>query len=220
MSFEWSGTMVLLCLAVGLTSGVARAQGASAPTAGSGALAASSAPSSGVTPAPPFFSGRRWYGSQLLISDAVSLALVGGGLEVANSDLNTGGEVLLLGLGTYVLAPPIINAAHDRWGIAAASLGLRIMAPSIGASIGAAIGPSDPTPSGETLLGSCDGARGNPTGAGVGALVGVILASALDAGLLSYENPEPEARATSTFGLAPALSADGKRGELRAYGTF
>lgn len=76
------------------------------------------------------------------------------------------------------------------------------------------MGGADATGCGPDSVGFCG------SGAVVGGLIGRVLASALDAGLFAYENRRTELDATSRFGLAPAISADGKRGELRAFGTF
>ena len=124
----------------------------------------------------------------------------------------TAGAVLLVGLGSYVLAPPVIHVAHERWGIATASLSLRVLAPFVGAVLGGAVNP-EPCPN-DNEFGTCG------SEAAVGALSGMVLASVVDAGLFSYENRKPETATGSTFGLAPAPSADGKRAELRAFGTF
>jgi hypothetical protein len=53
-----------------------------------------------------------------------------------------------------------------------------------------------------------------------GFFVGMALASVLDASLFAWDKPEPEPSAGASFGVTPVLSADGKRGELRAFGQF
>jgi hypothetical protein len=176
------------------------------------APAPSSAPNSPEASTPAFFAGRSWYGSEILISDGASCALFGlaAGLALQNSTKIAAVEALLLGTGTYVLAPPIIHAAHGRWGIATASLSVRVLLPFVGGAAGTA----DAQACGPDSVAICG------RGAAVGALVGRVLASVLDAGLFSYESRGADAEATSRFGLSPALSADGKRGELSAFGTF
>ena len=159
------------------------------------------------------FAGRPWYGNEILISDAVTVSLTGLGMGLAANHGNNG-EVLLLGFGSYVLASPIIHGVHERWGIATASLSMRFFVPLAGALIGANSGTCPRNDEGDDLF--C----GSSAAIEAGFLGGMALASAIDASLFSYENRKPEAYAASTFGIAPALSPDGKRGELRAFGTF
>lgn len=239
MSCKWAGILASVSLGVGAISGVARAQGTGpSPFFDGGAPAAPPAPPRGVTlppqsseqtpvprgpvtpgapngaeaPAPALFASRSWYGSEILISDGASAGLIGLsiGLALQNSTKTAAVETLLLGMGSYVLAPPIIHAAHGRWGIASASLSVRVFMPFVGA----AAGTSDGKSCGADSIDICG------RGAAVGALIGRVLASVLDAGLFSYERRSADVEASSRFGLSPALSADGKRGELSAFGTF
>jgi len=64
--------------------------------------------------------------------------------------------------------------------------------------------------------GNCD----SNTAAVIGLFAGIALASLNDAAWLSYDAPRTVPVQSAQFGLAPFLSQDGKRAELRAYGTF
>jgi hypothetical protein len=94
----------------------------------------------------------------------------------------------------------------------AASLGIRLPLPIVGAAIG--LGLQDCSSQGNDEW-FCGG-----TGLVAGFFMGMALASALDAGLFAWDKPEPKASTGASFGLTPVLSADGKRGELRAFGQF
>lgn len=85
------------------------------------------------------------------------------------------GGVLLAAVGSYLLVPPIIHLAHGRPGIAAASFGLRLGVPLGGALFG--VGASSGCGDGYCRL----------AGAALGFVVGVVAASAIDAGALSNE---------------------------------
>jgi len=145
----------------------------------------------------------------VLVSDAASLTLVAA--EAASGSDNSGrrGAVTLGGLG-YVLAPAIIHIVHGRAAMAPASVGIRLFVPVAGLLLGSAAGDCRSPSDGDVF---CHGAA-------PGLLVGLAVASALDAGLFSWDNPQIEARATPELGFTPVFSPDGKRAELRAYGTF
>ena len=112
-----------------------------------------------------------------------------------------------------MLAPLAIHSTHDRVGAAFGSAGLRLFLPLLGAGIGSRVGCRSENPG--TF---CDGNGG----AGVGFIVGVLGASALDAGLLAWDSaaPAPPADARASFGVAPLFSADRKQAGLRVFGTF
>ncbi|MEO8901841.1 MAG: hypothetical protein ABI627_09970 [Polyangiaceae bacterium] len=54
----------------------------------------------------------------------------------------------------------------------------------------------------------------------LGAAVGLVLAIALDAGVLAWDEPKRKERPSAQWGLGPTISSDGKRGEVRVFGTF
>ncbi|HEY1534985.1 MAG TPA: hypothetical protein VGF76_13255 [Polyangiaceae bacterium] len=142
---------------------------------------------------------RTWYGTQVLTADAFSVVLVAVGLGVGSTSDDRAYLLASAGYATYLLAPSVIHLVHGRPGMVPASLGIRLGIPAAGAGLGyACCGPG--------LL--------------IGFMAGVVAASAIDTAAFSWDNPQPEKPAAASFGFAPVLSADGKRGELRAFGTF
>ncbi|HEY3664369.1 MAG TPA: hypothetical protein VGL19_00155 [Polyangiaceae bacterium] len=146
----------------------------------------------------------------MLTSDAISISL----LAVGSSASSNNGTVGSLGIAGYALGAPVIHLAHSRPGMTAASLGIRLPLPIVGAAIG--MGLQDCSSS----QASNDDWFCGGTGLVAGFFVGMALASALDASLFAWDKPEPKASTGASFGLTPVLSADGKRGELRAFGQF
>lgn len=119
---------------------------------------------------------KHWYGWQTLIADGASLIVVPLGAAAAGSPEVAAGAFI----GGYLLAAPIIHFAHGRPGIAAASFGLRLGMPLLGAAAGA-------------LADGC-GERGEWCVAGpvIGMALGMLGAVVLDASLLTYENEEDD----------------------------
>jgi hypothetical protein len=93
------------------------------------------------------------------------------------ADRDNGAPAVGLAVASYLVAPAVIHIAHGRAGIAAASVGLRLGLPSAGFLLGAG-----------AVVGSHD-ALLTALGAGIGAAVGVLSASAIDAAALSWDNP-------------------------------
>ena len=169
----------------------------------------------GPADAPP---PRKWYGGQTLIVEGVTIAAVAAGLAI-DSPLNSGArcrwvdnvcfreepppgpslaEVLFYpGVAGYMLGPPIVHIAHDRWGIAAASFGMRF-APPILLVMGRAICMKE----WPCLL------------PGLASVVGV---AALDAAVYSYDNPQ---RGASAASVAPWIDPRGRAGGFSLSGTF
>lgn len=166
---------------------------------------------------------RVWYGWQTLISDGVSLSVTTVGLTlfvngagapdegIAPSPWFTvGGALAVIGAAGYVLAPLAIHSSHDRTAAAFGGAGLRLLLPLLGAEIG-----------GRVSCGSRSFCAASP-GQAVGFIAGVVAASAIDAGLLAWDDarPAPPDTARATFGVAPLLSADRRQAGLRVFGTF
>lgn len=218
----WSrpvGVIGLLCVASCVIARVAHAQSWEDPEGD----VAPSVPTAPPVPAQPVAARtqwarvtqtRAWYGNQILISDALTVSLTSVGLGLANANKDPHGQVVSLGFGSYVLAAPIVHGVHERWGIATASFSLRFFTPLAGALVGASYGTCPHNDQSDGVL--C----GNTTAIEAGFLGGIVIASALDAALFSYENRTSEPATTGTLSIAPAISADGKCGELRAFGTF
>ena len=128
----------------------------------------------------------RWYGWQTLISDGTSLLLV----PLLGTRIASGETVAYVAVGGYLLGAPVVHLAHGRPGMAAASLGLRVVMPLAGALVGAG-------------LERCRGDLCGLGGALVGGALGVISATVIDAAALTHETvadeDEPrDARTTST----------------------
>ena len=154
-----------------------------------------------------------WYGGQVLLADAVSLGVLGTGLGLAmasnaSSDTHVAEGLLLGGTVGYVLAPIAIHSLHERPGMAVASASLRIFTPPLIGFL--ALVSAD---CGHSSYKECT------SGVALGVGTGMVLASILDAVFLAHEAPV-ESPASSRFGVTPIFSADGTRGELRAFGTF
>jgi hypothetical protein len=154
---------------------------------------------------------RSWYGWQLLSADALSLSLVA--VAVGASGTSNDNGMLTAGALGYVFAPALIHVVHGRPGMAPASASVRAFVPAVGFLLGSAATDC-------RSEGGGDGAFCGGAGPAVGLFVGVAIASALDAALFSWDKPQTNAAAQPELGLVPVLSPDGKRAELRAFGTF
>src|SRR6478735_5819164 len=161
---------------------------------------------------------RRWYGWQTLTSDAASAGLMLGGLQAAEGYNLLGGAPLgakalfTAGLAGYVAGGPAIHFIHKRPAAAAGSIALRLVLPILGGLLGNSLATCPP-PTGD--WGNC-GSREIFLGLGAGTLAAV----AIDAGALSWAPVEKEPSAAPRLGFAPIVSSDGKRGEVRVFGTF
>jgi len=115
----------------------------------------------------------RWYGYQTLLCDAAAVAqfVTGAALDA--------GPLYVTGGITYLGCTPIIHLLHAEYSYSGLSMGLRVVAPGLGAIIGYGIGAAFPKRTNETSP--------TETGALVGGAVGVGAIMALDALLFSYE---------------------------------
>lgn len=133
----------------------------------------------------------RWYGWQTLTADGVSLAaiLVGAALDERRSGKD---EFVWLGILGYELAPGFVHFAHRHVGRGFASFGIRLGMPLAGVFLGA------------SLASGCNTNLCEATGAGVGALLGMGGAIAIDAALFAYD--DPKRAAARRVGLVPLVS--------------
>jgi hypothetical protein len=150
---------------------------------------------------PPRSSKRDWYGWETLLTDSLATGVVGMGISTGRAPY--AGTFAFAGLGTFALGGPIVHAAHGRWGIAAADVGLRVGSVALGAVVGGMLGKA-------AQGNSCGGAAGVddicvPSDSGLiegvffGGMVGVVVASAIDSAVLAREpraSPPDEARLT------------------------
>jgi hypothetical protein len=152
---------------------------------------------------------KHWYGWQTLLVDAVSIAAM---------------PAAGVGFGGYLLGAPIVHATHDRWGIAAASLGLRVALPVAGAIAGLKFANCAPQ------MANTEG--GDWCGVGeaiVGVGLGMLTAIAIDAAVFSYEPASAasaasdgagsgasarRARNTTSVALTPWIERDRKGASL------
>jgi hypothetical protein len=132
-------------------------------------------------PRPPVEEDTEWYGWQTLVADGASLIVL-----PTLAGFSKSPELGVLAGAGYLLAPPFIHGAHGRWGIFAASLGLRLGMPLALAGLGALVD------------GDCRGDFCLPVGAAIGFVSGVIGAVVLDASVLSYEKVSSTSEARRT----------------------
>jgi hypothetical protein len=125
-----------------------------------------------------------WYGYQVAAPDVVGWVVAYAG---AQSDA---WPVTALGFGGMLLGGPIVHAAHDNWGRAGISLGLRVGAPLAGVGLGLALGG-----------GIRKGGLHAIAYAIVGASIGYIAAAMFDVGYLArVDVPEAAPRMFSIGG--------------------
>lgn len=139
------------------------------------------------SPPPRATTEHTWYGWQPLLVDASVL----GAMLAVRSEYVAGA-----GLGAFVIGAPITHLAHERWGAALGSFGVRVALPITAAVVGS----SNCRPSEE---GACMQA------AAYGAFLGMAAASLIDAFALSWEakpaavTPTASVSASGvTFGLS------------------
>jgi len=151
---------------------------------------------------------RRWYGWQTLSLDVASLTIGAIGVNHMGEPGSTSILMGSIGITGYALGAPVVHWMHGQPGKAATSLGLRLGLPLIPVGLLSA-----------SSAAGCSGANEDDahdcrlmlrTIAVVGA-VGMLVASGVDAGALSWE---PEVRHRGKLALAPVLGWDGARGGM------
>jgi hypothetical protein len=154
--------------------------------------AAEPAPASATAAAPSSISGvqTRGYGEQILIADALALAVVWFVPRPA---------FLRAAAAWYAVAPPMIHLLHGRPGRAAGSLGLRVALPVAGGLLGDRLSNCEA----DDLL--CAG-----TGLTLGGVLGLATATALDAFLLARGTwiPEPATPEPAPLAQVAGLQID------------
>jgi hypothetical protein len=134
---------------------------------------------------------REWtsYAAHTLIVDGIALGVFLAG-AASESD-----ELMMLGVATYGLGPPVVHASHGRFGRAWGSFGVRVGAPLLGVQVGGY----------EHFI--------------EGAAVGVAAAIAIDA-LLLARKPGPTPAPAARVQLVPALRASRSGVSLGMAGLF
>lgn len=153
-----------------------------------------------------------WYGWQTFTVDGASVVAVTLGLASDGPGAQRG--LLLVGMSTFALGPPLVHALRGRLGLAAGDLGVRLAAMGLGLLVGGAIGastvaplpPCEPSTNTECpLFGDLHGLDQTLEGAMIGLAVGALGASLLDGLVLARESPPKEAAARG-FSWSPSLS--------------
>jgi hypothetical protein len=157
---------------------------------------------------------QRWYGWQTLTADAAALGLLSLGIS-SRSDV-----AAYAGLGTYLIVPPVIHAAHQHWGVVGGSLVVRFLTPPIGAGVGFLAGSGACSHKND----SDQDVTCSEAGAAIGLLVGYVAAVAVDAAAFGWE---PVARPATARGapaqrlrLMPTLVLTKDHSSVGLVGTF
>jgi hypothetical protein len=154
---------------------------------------------------------RRWYGWQTLTLDGAALGVAVGGSAFVDRDVP-----IVAGLGTYALGAPIVHVAHGEPWRAAGSFGLRVGLPLL---VGDIVARADSTrcPGRDEYEDfECQDQLGKMA---AGALVSMLVASAVDAALLAYKTePVREHARSMNFTPTLALSPAKERGFGAAVG--
>ena len=154
---------------------------------------------------------RQWYGWQTLAADGASLLLLISAGAVANDTGRTADQasatLVAMGVVGYEFAPGIVHFAHGYTGRGFASFGLRLGMPLAGAILGAA------------AASDCDSFGCEGSGVGLGLLLGMAGAIAIDAAVFAYDDtrptlPDDDARITPLVVVAPRAAFIGVGGRL------
>jgi hypothetical protein len=155
------------------------------------------------------------YAVETLVADGVSVATIAAGVAVGN---DAGSAVSAIGIAGYAIATPIIHGIHGSWGRAGGSLAMRVIgipvATLVGMLGGFATCPKGPTDEAGAAMGhgiAC-GAVGGLVGAGIGALI----VTSIDASMLAKE----EVRKPSGVSLTPTFDASSRGASVGVGGTF
>jgi hypothetical protein len=149
-------------------------------------------------PEPP--SERRWYGLQTLGANALATG-------ASFACLQWGGAYPCV--LPFMFGGPLVHAGHGNYGRAAFSLAAHVAFPSLGLLVGAAATPATKactsmtreSDGGTITTSSCDYSYGS--GAGVGAVIGLVAAAVVDAAM-AYDDRMPP-RAEIAARRAPAV---------------
>jgi hypothetical protein len=144
----------------------------------------------------------RWYGWQLLVSDAASISV-----GVASASLRGGDEMIPLGVMGYLVAPIVIHATHGQGLRALASVGLRGGLPLVTA-LAAAIGASG---CGSQRYDDCQMSWGI-----AGLVTGIVTGIAVDAALAR----EPVPRELGGLHIGPQLFVSERGTSVGLTGSF
>jgi hypothetical protein len=181
--------------------------------------AAPNPPLPAVDPTPE----RIWYGAELLVFDAGTFVLTGAAAAV---DTQAPVAWVLGGLITYIASGPVIHLLNGNASGAGLSVLMRVGIPFLAGAAGYALAPCSPpssydAPSEETAAWNCTWTRVGA--AGLGGILGILTASALDAGFLAWKSgdtaPSPDAATLHALAWLPSAGIAYDSGH-RATPTF
>jgi hypothetical protein len=168
-----------------------------------GAPAAAPAPAAVQPASSPVHRVSRWYGSQTLATDGISLVL--SFAAIAANDSQASSALGIASLGTFVLGGPLVHFAHGQVGKGFGSLALRTALPLAAGFAGGQLASAD-----------CGAEFCGIGGVLLGGLTGVVAAVAIDSAGLAYE---PVRERTSSWPIL-GVTSDGKRTLVTAVGRF
>jgi hypothetical protein len=120
----------------------------------------------------------------------------------SEGDSSTGEGLAYASLATYALGGPVVHIAHENYGRAAGSLGLRVGGPILGGALGCAADDS-------TGMFGCLG------GLALGVFLGTLTAVVVDSAALAYEKvPETTASHGPRLSVTANVALTRKGGAL------
>jgi hypothetical protein len=149
-----------------------------------------------LAPGPPVDQDTGSYRLQTALCDVAALTMFA---MQSHSDGDAAGTI---GLAMYVAGGPIVHLIHHHNGRAVASLALRVALPLVAGAVGAAMA------SGNCGGGDCDDGFAELGGVIIGAVVGMVGASAIDIGYLSRGEDAPATRPAPILPPAPIGPAE------------
>jgi hypothetical protein len=174
-----------------------------------------------------FHTEKVWYGWQTLTADGISFAMIFAGTAAKS------GALVGLGVGSFLLATPIVHMAHGNVGPGFGSVAMRLLVPIIGAGIGGLVGLIAGGSQGRGVDQIGNGASGGAYGLVIGFYIGVAGCIAIDAAGLAWtkervEGPAPPSSALNNnknkqkqwFTLSPGVNIQKDQAALGFSGRF
>jgi hypothetical protein len=150
-------------------------------------------------PPPPTVTREASYAYQTLISDGIAAVLLTSAFM--QDDFASGLLALTGGMGVYAFGAPLMHAVNGQVGTGVKSFGLRVGLPTLGMIAGNLVGPRDRI---QCKVGqACPDSDESSIGIAVGATVGAIAASLLDARLLAKKRVIEFAQLVPAIGYGP-----------------
>lgn len=161
---------------------------------------------------PEHVSRTTWYGWETLLLDAGSLAMIVGGSS------NNQSVLAAAGVGAYALGPPIVHAVRGHGEKAAVDIAVRLLAPTVLAFTGYAIGVATSPPCTPQEFICIPGAGGFVAGG----LLGYAGAVVFDAAFLASDRAPArhDASAPAAVHWAPTVAVTQQGGSVGVGGVF